>query len=573
MNTTKLKFIVSAAITLITLSTFGWQQYRQFQRMMVIRTNTSTVAEAPIQTQQNTPPPVEASGEPESTAPVNAPKPNEPKGEATEEVIAKLVIDDPNDQKPYYALATTPNDPIYPQWYTTNISAPTAWDISRGSADFTVAVVDTGFALEHEDLNSAWLINTNEQGMTQLSDACWTGVAANKQTNNCDDDENGYIDDWRGWDFSNDDNNSQAGDDSQDGATHGSKVAGLVGARSNNGVGVAAINWNSKIMPLQAMFDEGVGYSIDIAEAIVYAVDNGADVVNLSLGGPSPDSIIRAAMIYANDRNVIVVAASGNCGADQTTPECTGTPSPGGMTYPARYNEAIAVGAVTSTDAIASFSSYGPELDIVAPGSGTIRTPTWTSGNSTTLYSDTSFGTSFASPIVAGLVGVIKSEFPDLSKDEVLALLINGTDKVSGMGSNNRTDIFGYGRIDAEKTLLEIAKYREQLDKTGGVAGSLALQDNTPPLVSSNIGHSSESQITTSSYATTYCVTTPNTPCTLALTKDGTSNTVSLGSKISNAQGIAYWQWSRSDVSSTGTWNAKVTSNSLDSVAESLIVN
>lgn len=565
----KFKFIVSACIAIFTIGIFGAHQYQSVQRMVAIRGESTTTTQT-VATDNSPPQPQTSQAEPETKNPIEASAPKPTQDSATQKLLARLNYTDEITEQSYYALATTPNDTIYPQWYTTIIDAPDAWDITRGSSETTVAVIDTGFALEHDDLNAAWLINDGEQGMTSLSDLCWNGVSEDKQTNACDDDENGLIDDWRGWDFANADNSPLSGQGDDVGSTHGTKVAGLVGARSNNGAGVAALNWETKILPLQGLFDEGVGYSSDIAAAIVYAVERGADVVNLSLGGSSPDTLILAAIQYADANNVVVVAASGNCGDEQSSPECTGYPSPGGMSYPARYSEAIAVGATDSNDELASFSSWGAELDIVAPGSGTIRTPTWSSGNETSLYSDTSYGTSFAAPIVSGLVALLKSEFPEVDIDDVIALLKGGADKPAGMNGSSRTDLYGYGRINAHSTLLEINDYQQDLLK-GDMRGALLQTSEQSPLITTNSGHSTETAITTSTEVITYCVTTPSTLCTLNFNKDGSSQ-VSLGSKLANAQGIATWRWTADDISESGTWSATTTSNLLTSQVEQLII-
>ena len=141
-------------------------------------------------------------------------------------------------QDEYFAMVT-PNDISYPLWYLDDIGAESAWDISTGSSDVVVAVIDSGYALDHEELSSRWFINAGEQGTTQPGDICWTGTPASKQTNNCDDDDNGYTDDWRGWDFANLDNSPQAGEvnPSGDGVEHGSLVAGVLAATGNNTVG------------------------------------------------------------------------------------------------------------------------------------------------------------------------------------------------------------------------------------------------------------------------------------------------------------------------------------------------
>lgn len=486
-----------------------------------------------------------------------------------DDVLNDLGLDEPLVEEQIFYATAVPNDTIYPQWYTTVIDAPTAWDTSTGSTSTLVAVIDTGFALDHEDLSAAWFTNTAEQGTTASGDTCWTGTPADKQTNSCDDDSNGYIDDYRGWDFANSDNSSQAGDNYAPGANHGTKTSGLVGARSNNSLGVASVNWGTQILPLQGLYDQGYGYSTDLAAAIHYAVDMGADVINMSLGGPLPDSYTRAAVKYAQQNNVIIVASSGNCGLNQTDPQCVGYASPGGMGYPARYPETIAVGATTSTDTRASFSSWGPEIDIVAPGSGTIQTPSWSTSNATSLYATSSYGTSFSAPIVAGAVGVIKGEYPDITSDEIVALFSNSSDKVAGMAASNWTQEYGFGRLNVNLLLSELATYQQQLLKGGGQISQQ--NSSTTPMISTNTGHTSGTGITGSTAVKTYCVTDPHTLCSLKLSKQGSATVVNFTALRANNQGMVVFEWSKSDAS-TGTWDATVTANSKTSNIEKLII-
>jgi subtilisin family serine protease len=366
----------------------------------------------------------------------------------TRKALKQTAGSDVQPERAYKAMAT-PNDPIYPQWYTDKISAPTAWDISTGSDTVTVAVIDTGYALNHEDMAGRWATNAAETG-------------GGKETNGVDDDSNGYIDDWRGWDFAQDDNNPSVGstDPTGDYVTHGTIVAGLVGATGNNGLGVASTNWGSKILPIQALGDDGVGYTSDIAAAIRYAADRGAKVISLSLGSSEPDEVMRTQINYALGRGATVIAAAGN----------SGTATCGCMVYPANYPEVIAVGATDSLDVKASFSSYGPNLDLVAPGTGTIRTTYWSSSNQTSSYTTSASGTSIATPIVAGAAALLKSVYPSVTPSETEDWLTNSADIVSGMLGERRTDKYGYGRLNSYKALT--------IGSVEHPEGTLVLQDN-----------------------------------------------------------------------------------------------
>jgi len=350
---------------------------------------------------------------------------------------------------------------------------------------------------------------------------------ANKATNNCDDDNNGYVDDWRGWNFYEADNNPQAGRQSPSSGTasHGTNVAGLVGARGNNSKGIATISWSTKIMPLQAMSDSGVGYTSDIAAAIYYAVDNGADVVNLSLGSFTDDSYIRDATNYAYENNVVIVAAAGNCGTGAEL-GCTGYPA-GTMLYPAKNDHVIAVGATNFDNQRASFSSYGDKLAIMAPGSGTLISPTWTQSNGTTLYASELYGTSFASPYVASLASLIKSIRPSSSVDDIRALILASASKLSSMSGLNYTSSYGHGIIDVDSAIK--------------VASSLNSFTTTPQLLQTGSEYSERSFRATSQLSSG-CVITANYYCIIKMVNSGAKLERYLPYQTANSTNRG-WSW------------------------------
>ncbi len=357
-------------------------------------------------------------------------------------------------QKEYtYRALLTSNDPLTASsWALDAIQASNAWDTSTGNGA-VVAVIDSGFGLAHEDLVDRWHENSGETGVTAIGDPCWSGSPQDKSTNNCDDDANGYVDDWRGWSFIYSDNNPQAGLENAvgSGVSHGTEVAGLVGATGNNGVGIATLSWNNRVMPLQVLSDDGIGYTSDVVSAIYYAVDNGASVINMSLGGDGVDPAMRTALAYAYSHDVVVVAAAGNCGTD-TEYGCDPA-KPGTMSYPALEPSVIAVGAIDATNTRADFSSYGPQLDVVAPGSGSIRSTLWTNSNPTNAYAATLYGTSFASPFVASLAGLVKSIRPDTSVDDVTALIDATAQQPTSMNGTWYDNEYGHGIIDASSAL------------------------------------------------------------------------------------------------------------------------
>ncbi|HEY3317169.1 MAG TPA: S8 family serine peptidase [Coriobacteriia bacterium] len=244
-----------------------------------------------------------------------------------------------------------PNDPLYvQQWALHNtgqtggtagadISAPKAWSRTTGSRNVVVAVVDTGIDWTHTDLRANVWTNSREI-----------------PGNGIDDDRNGFVDDVHGYDFGNGDASLY---DAQDGDQHGTHVAGIIGAAGNNATGVAGVNWNVTIMPVKFLV-QGSGTDFDGAEAIHYAVDNGADVINCSWGGSEPSDLLDEAFRYAAQHGVLTVTASGNDSANvDETPFY-----PGCIDSTAIVN----VAATDHNDALSDFSNYGKAVDIAAPG-------------------------------------------------------------------------------------------------------------------------------------------------------------------------------------------------------------
>lgn len=352
---------------------------------------------------------------------------------------------------PYTILGTTNDTLISSQWHLSKIQAPTAWDRWTGSSSTTIAVIDTGFALNHEDLSAKWKLNSAEMGSTASQgpapNCTSRGLTLDKRCNNLDDDGNGYTDDWRGWDFVHDDDDPQTGTDypSGQGVSHGTMTAGLTAAASDNGRGVAGVDRGALILPLQALDDDGSGFTSSVAEAIRYAADQGADVINLSLGSAYSDSYLRAQIAYAQSLGVVVVAAAGNEG-------CSGC-----LTYPANFPEVIAIGATTSTDTLASFSSWGGNLDMVAPGTSGMCTTAWSSSVQTTGYSCSAQGTSFAAPLVSGAASLIAGRQPGISVAAVTTALLNGADKVVAMNGALTSTQYGSGRLNVYRSLQQLA--------------------------------------------------------------------------------------------------------------------
>lgn len=479
-----------------------------------------------------TPPSDPESTTPESTTPLPIDQETAPKQAAIRSSVPK--------EYPYYALLL-PNDP-YAQssWALQTTQAPAAWNQTTGSP-VVVAIIDSGYALNHEDLKQQWHKNLGETGTTQSGDRCWTGTPKDKSSNSCDDDDNGYEDDVTGWNFVASTNNPQAGQFNPSGAavSHGTETAGLAGATSNNSLGIASFNWNTRLMPLQALNDDGAGYTSDVVAAVYYAVDNGAQVINMSLGGSQPDPAMQTAIDYAYDHNVVVVAAAGNCGTGQ---ELGCDPSkPGAMSYPALSKHVIAVGATDSSNQRASFSSYGLGLDVVAPGAGTIVSPMWQPNNQTSSYAGSLYGTSFATPFVTSLVALIKSIRPATPVNDITALVDGSAQKVTGMTGKMYTPQYGHGLINSNSAVT--------------IASALGTP-SAPPTLRQTGNAISEHNFSPSSSMASGCEVDSNTYCTAWLYNESTGYDRYMPYTKANTDGDVGWLWT-GDILQSDLWSVR----------------
>ncbi len=307
------------------------------------------------------------------------------------------------------AISVTPNDTYFGshQWNMRKINGPQAWDVNRGSSSVVVAVIDTGVDLGHPDF------------------ACANKLAS-------------------GYDFYNNDSNPQ------DDEGHGSHVAGVVGACTNNGTGVAGTNWNVKIMPVKVCSSQGACPTAAVVNGMAWAVNNGARVLNLSLGGTTPTQTERDAVNNAYNNGVLVVASSGNEYQD-------GNP----IMYPASYEHVLAVAATGDLDEHARYSSAGSYVDVAAPG-GNPSSSSDSNNNHwimSTYWRGSGYsyaqvaGTSQAAPHVAGLAALIRGMNPALTPDQVQAIIQN---TAVDIGTAGRDDFFGYGRINMQAALAAV---------------------------------------------------------------------------------------------------------------------
>lgn len=320
-------------------------------------------------------------------------------------------------------IAGEPNDPGYAnQWNMRIIQAPAAWDISIGSRQVIIAILDTGISLSHPDLQANLWENTDE-------------IAGN----GLDDDGNGFIDDRWGWNFVNNTPNPE------DDHLHGTHVAGIAGAVGNNAIGIAGTAWQVQLMPVKFLDRNGQGTFLGMLQAMRYAVDNGARVVNLSVSadgdlGAEERRLLDETMNYVKSRGAIAIAASGNAGANIPA-------------YPARHPDIIAVGASTASDERWWLSNYGEGLDLLAPGAGVYSTSRSSSGPT---YS-TASGTSMAAPHVSGTVALLWAVNPSLSPAEVASILRQSADDLNFPSYPGPDAYIGWGRLNLRRAVQAAA--------------------------------------------------------------------------------------------------------------------
>lgn len=302
--------------------------------------------------------------------------------------------------EPHYLYLTNettesivPNDALYSeyQWNLPSIEAEKGWNVSKGDEQVIVAVLDTGVQSNHPDLKGKLI-----EGVNLV-------------------DEEAEPDDDVG---------------------HGTHVSGIIGATVNNGEGVAGVSWFNKIMPVKVLDSSGAGSTYTVAQGIIWAVDHGAKVINMSLGNYAEADFLHDAIKYAYEHDVVMIAASGNDNTDR----------PG---YPAAYPEVFAVAATDSNKEKASFSNYGDYIDVAAPGDGIASTYP---GSQYAALS----GTSMASPHVAALAGLIRSVNPELSNVEVMEIMRKSA---IDLGDEGKDNYFGYGEIDVEKALQAASSF------------------------------------------------------------------------------------------------------------------
>ena len=351
------------------------------------------------------------------------------------------------------------------------IGAFDAWDVTTGDADVRIGFIDTGLFFEHPDLQGQVWINPGE-------DLNGNGQADPSDYNGLDDDGNGYIDDLRGYDFVDTPTSVEQGDylerdadPSEDlqqggGRGHGTIVAGALGAALDNGIGIAGVAPGTRLVPLRAFGADGTGEDDDIAAAIVYAADQGLEVLNLSFGDIYYSPLMEEAIRYAVSRGTVVVASAGNLGGDDPH-------------YPSDYPEVISVAWLNQDGTgIAGRGTYGIGVELGAPGSFIYTTTPPPLGQEDTLAADLDAasaadlaaddeplygrrsGSSMAAPLVSGAAALLRSLDPSLTPEDVRSILVASADDIRDPGWDHRT---GGGRLNVAAALRQALPARAEI--------------------------------------------------------------------------------------------------------------
>lgn len=320
----------------------------------------------------------------------------------------------PND--PYYNSSGSWGQQFQDMWGMHQINSQSAWDRTSGSADVIIASVDTGVDRTHEDLKSNIWINSDEN-----------------QNNGVDDDGNGYIDDYYGWDWYNNDS------DPMDDHGHGSLTSSVASAVGNNSIGVVGLAFSSKIMPLKFMGQDGKGTVSAAAAALTYAADNGAKITTNSWSCYCSSLVLTEAAAYGHSKNLVMVVSAGNSNMDALD------------FSPACEDYAITVGASDVDDVKAQFSNWGSKLDVVAPGIDilSVKSSTNTICSQTNVVGEKycrGSGTSLSAPHVAGLAALLLSKDSTLLNEQVRQIIRSTS---VDLGAPGKDIEYGFGRIDA----------------------------------------------------------------------------------------------------------------------------
>jgi len=363
-----------------------------------------------------------------------------------------------------HKLFYAPNDARYTQqpWMST-MRVDKAWDVTKGAATVIIAIIDSGTDWQHEDLAGNIWNNTKE-------------IAGN----GIDDDANGYVDDIRGWDFvgnissadaqngiARPDNDPRVSGTISDVTGHGTVVGGCASASTNNAKGVAGVGFNCKIIPIKCGSDNpNYGGILRGYEAIIYAADLGAHIINCSWGGAGLNPAGQDVIDYATSKGSLVIAASGNDGLDNDSY----------LQSPASFDGVLSVGSCSVSDVVSNFSNYGANVDVYAPGEGILST-----------YPNNQYralsGTSFSSPLTSGIAGLVKSVHPDWTPQMIAAQIRGTVDPLNGISIDMKPDY--WGRVNAERAVKVNASFSSGERMPGLVLSKTEINGSTSGKITS----------------------------------------------------------------------------------------
>lgn len=366
------------------------------------------------------------------------------------------------------ASAAIPNDALYHfEWYAEAVHLPDAWDLSKGSPVITVAVLDSGVDLSHPDLR----------------DRIWTN-GAEIPGNGKDDDKDGYVDDVHGWDFVNNDADPNpevtAGGQIED-TDHGTLVAGIIGAAGDNMEGVAGVAWNVRLMPLRVLDSQGNGGTMQVVQAVRYAVAKGAKIINISFTGSGYSDVLAEALQKAHDAGVLIVASAGNEGDTERGGDMNTYPA-----YPICYRgvngERIVLGVASlgRDGAKSSFSSYGSYcVGISAPGESFYTTQVLRPAikGYDQPYGDSWFGSSLSAPLVSGVAALIASMDPSMNADQMMAYLTMTASNIDAV-NGRYAGFLGAGELDAAAAVKAVQRVLLGIDPPPTVATAQPIGTN-----------------------------------------------------------------------------------------------